>query len=62
MAMADWQPIYADAHDRLEMLPVPGGFLYRNWVRASSDAAVPQVSLVFVPEIAPVAPPARRAA
>lgn len=60
--MADWQEVYTEEADRLEMLPVPGGFLYRNWVRAGINSAVSQVALCFVPALDPPVVPAAASA
>lgn len=32
-----WESVYTSENDRMERLPVEGGWLYRNFVRSGSD-------------------------
>lgn len=54
--MANWEELYDDDHDRMEMLQVADGYLLRNWVRSGSDGTATQVALVFIVGSLPAAP------
>lgn len=52
----EWQPLYQNGGDRMEMLQVADGYLLRNWVRAGSYGAVSYMGLVFIPGALPAPP------
>jgi len=53
---APWEEVFHTDLGMMERTSVPGGWIYRNWIFHSSDASVPQISLVFVPTAAPIPP------
>jgi hypothetical protein len=52
----EWQQLYQNGGDRMEMLQVADGYLLRNWVHAGSYGAMAYMGMVFIPGALPAPP------